>query len=127
MARSAAGPASKLAALPTRRRRAPGACLVALTTVSSLRIARRLARTLVEERLCACVNIVPGLRSIYRWDGRVQEEGEVWLVLKTSLARGPKLRERLVALHPYEVPELVIWRATAALPAYARWLEDATS
>jgi periplasmic divalent cation tolerance protein len=127
MAHSAGGPARKLAALPTRRRRARGACLVALTTVPSLRVARRLARTLVGERLCACVNIVPGLRSIYRWEGRVREEGEVLLILKTSVARGPRLRARLVALHPYAVAELVSWRATATVPAYARWLADATS
>jgi len=95
--------------------------------VPSLSAARRLARVLVRERLCACVNIIPGLRSIYRWGGRVRDEGEVLLVLKTSAAQGARLRSRLLALHPYEVPELIAWPARVDVPAYARWLADATT
>ena len=100
---------------------------MALTTLPDLSAARRLARVLVRERLCACVNILPGLRSIYRWEGRVREDGEVLLVLKTSMANGARLQARVLALHPYEVPELIAWPLPRIAPAYARWLLDSTS
>jgi len=102
-------------------------CLVALTTAPSLAVARRLASTLVDERLCACVNVVPRLRSIYRWRGEVREEAEVLLILKTTRGRHKALQKRLLGLHPYDVPELVAWPASNVAPAYARWLIDSTS
>jgi periplasmic divalent cation tolerance protein len=81
--------------------------LVVLVTTPSADQAAALARALVEERLAACGNVIPGLRSIYRWEGQVQDEPEALLVLKTTRSRFEALRERVLALHPYEVPEVI--------------------
>ena len=88
--------------------------------------ARELARTLVEERLAACVNVVPGLRSLYRWQGKVHEDAEALLLLKTTAARYQALQERLRALHPYELPEIVAVPVSAGLPAYLEWVAAQT-
>ncbi len=83
-------------------------------------------RTLVEERLAACVNIVPGLRSIYRWQGRVEAADEVLLLIKTTPDRYPQLQDRLRALHPHELPELLAVEPAFGLPVYLRWVADET-
>ncbi len=88
--------------------------------------ADRLAAALVDERLAACVNLLPGLTSIYRWQGRIQREAEVLLLIKTTADRLPALRARLVELHPYELPELVAVEAVAGLPAYLDWVVTET-
>jgi periplasmic divalent cation tolerance protein len=90
--------------------------LVVLVTAPTAEGAAEIARALVAERLAACGNVVPGLRSIYRWEGKVQEDDEVLLVLKTTRARFEALRDRVLALHPYEVPE-VIALAVEAVPS----------
>ncbi len=84
--------------------------------------AHDLARTIVAERLCACVNVVPGVRSYFRWEGRVDAADEVLLVAKTTRERAPALRARLVALHPYDVPEVLELAVADGLPDYLRWL-----
>lgn len=88
--------------------------------------AERIADALVGERLAACVNIVPGLRSIYRWQGEVRHDAETLLLIKTTRTRYPALQARLLALHPYELPELVAVELADGLPAYLRWVADAT-
>lgn len=88
--------------------------------------ARELAHTLVEERLAACVNVLPGLRSLYRWQGRVHEDAEILLLMKTTAARYPALQERLRALHPYELPEIVAVSVSAGLPTYLEWVAAQT-
>lgn len=88
--------------------------------------AERIADALVGERLAACVNIVPGLRSIYRWQGEVRHDAETLLLIKTTRTRYPALQARLLALHPYELPELVAIELADGLPAYLRWVADAT-
>lgn len=70
--------------------------------------AEALARTLVEERLAACVQIVPGVRSVYRWQGELHVDDEVQLWIKTAVVRIPDLVDRLADLHPYEVPEILV-------------------
>ena len=100
--------------------------LLCLTTCPDPDTAERLAETLVTERLAACVNLIPGLRSIYRWDGAIQRDAEVLLLIKTTRARYPALQARLPQLHPYELPELVAVEAADGLPAYLRWVADAT-
>lgn len=85
-----------------------------------------LAEALVGERLAACVNIVPGLRSVYRWQGGIQRDDETLLLIKTTRARYPALQARLPQLHPYELPELLAVEAADGLPAYLRWVADAT-
>ncbi len=74
----------------------------------------------------ACINLIPGLRSIYRWQDAIQRDAEVLLLIKTTRARYPALQARLPQLHPYELPELVAVEAADGLPAYLRWVADAT-
>jgi periplasmic divalent cation tolerance protein len=88
--------------------------------------AQRLATTLVEARLAACVSVLPPMRSVYRWQGEVEQADEVLLLAKTPAERVPALVERLEALHPYELPEIVAVEAAAGLPAYLDWVADAT-
>jgi periplasmic divalent cation tolerance protein len=96
--------------------------LVVLCTAPTVEAAAVLARALVEARLAACGNVVPGLRSIYRWKGRVEEEPEVLLVLKTTRERFPALRDELVKRHPYEVPEVLALPVEAGSAPYLEWL-----
>lgn len=100
--------------------------LACLCTCPDLDGARTLGRALVEERLAACAQLLPGIESIYRWDGRVDTASEVLLVLKTTRACFDRLQARVVALHPYDVPELVALPAVAGLPAYLHWVADST-
>ena len=81
--------------------------LLVLCTAPDEEVAARLARGLVDARLAACVNVIPGLRSFYRWKGAVAEDAELQLLIKTRRARLPALREWIAAHHPYEVPELL--------------------
>jgi periplasmic divalent cation tolerance protein len=96
--------------------------LVVLLTMPTAERAAELARTLVEERLAACGNVVPGLRSIYRWEGEVVDEPEVLLVVKTTRARFDALRDRVLALHPYQVPEVLALPVEAGSAAYLAWV-----
>ena len=95
---------------------------VVLVTCPHPEAAATLARTLVEEGLAACGNVLPGLRSIYRWQGQVQDETEALLLLKTTAARFEALRERVVALHPYEVPEVIALAVDAGHAPYLAWV-----
>jgi periplasmic divalent cation tolerance protein len=96
---------------------------VALSTAPNAEKAAEIARALVNEGLCACVNIVPAVRSIYLWDGEVCDGAEVLCVIKTRADRLDALRERLVALHPYEVPELVVLDVTGGHEPYLSWID----
>lgn len=85
--------------------------------------AQAIAQALVEERLAACVQIVPGMRSIYRWQDRIEHDDEVLLLIKTTAAHWSALVARVSQLHPYEVPELLAFTASAGSPAYIDWLD----
>ncbi|RME33881.1 MAG: divalent-cation tolerance protein CutA [Gammaproteobacteria bacterium] len=98
--------------------------LLALTTCPDGETAERIARTLVEERLAACVNILPGAVSLYRWQGKIERDGEWLLLIKTGRARFGALRGRLRELHPYELPELVAVPIETGDAAYLEWLEE---
>lgn len=98
--------------------------MVAFSTVASPEDAERVARALVEERLAACVNVVPGLVSYYRWKGRVERDDELLLVIKTARPRVEAMRARLVELHPYEVPELIVLPVQGGHPPYLAWLAE---
>ncbi|BDG01982.1 divalent-cation tolerance protein CutA [Anaeromyxobacter oryzae] len=104
----------------------PTDALVVLVTAPSADKAAELARALVEERLAACGNVVPGLRSIYRWDGKVQDDVEALLLLKTTRARFEALRERVLALHPYQVPEVLAIPVAAGSAPYLAWIAAET-
>ena len=96
--------------------------VVLLVTTPTADAAAAIARTLVEEGLAACGNVVPGIRSIYRWEGKVQEDAEALLVIKTERRLVPELKLRLGELHPYQVPELLVLPVEDGLPAYLEWV-----
>ncbi len=108
-----------------RRRR--GAALRVVLVTAPPRRARALARALVERRLAACANLLPGVRSVYRWKGRVEEARETLLVLKTTAARVPALHAAVRELHPYEIPEGIALPVAAAIAAYAGWVREETA
>ena len=101
-------------------------CAIVLTTLPNREAALALARTLVEERLAACVQLVDGLLSIYRWQGRIDESAECQAIVKTTPEARSALIERLRTLHPYEVPEIVSLDGEASA-SYAAWLHKETT
>jgi periplasmic divalent cation tolerance protein len=96
--------------------------VVVLSTAGSQDDAERIATTLVEERLAACVNLVPQLTSIYRWQGNVERAAEVLLVIKSRRSLAQRLIARLGELHSYDVPEAIVLPITAGSRAYLGWL-----
>jgi periplasmic divalent cation tolerance protein len=106
---------------------APGDLVLLLSTFPSQEAAEALVERLVGERLIACGNLLPGLRSVYRWQGEVAREAEVLAIMKTTRARVGELLRRAAELHPYEVPELVTISPEAVADAYARWVREETS
>lgn len=98
--------------------------LLVLCTCPEAGSANHLAHALVDERLAACVNQVPGLTSVYRWEGSVREEPEVLLLIKSSAARFPALRDRLGELHPYDVPEVIALEIRDGAPTWLAWLRQ---
>lgn len=98
--------------------------LVLVTTLPNADKAAEVARILVEEKLCACVNLVPAVRSIYRWQGAVSDETEALAILKTTRRRYDALAARLLSLHPYDVPELVALQPVGGHAPYFAWIAD---
>ncbi|MDN5780644.1 MAG: divalent-cation tolerance protein CutA [Luteimonas sp.] len=96
--------------------------VIAFCTCPDPATASRIADALVGERLAACVSVLPGVQSVYRWRGEVERADEVQLLIKTVATRMPALVQRIVALHPYELPEVVAVEAAAGLPAYLEWI-----
>ena len=118
-------PAVTLATCP---RRSPLlSVLVCFCTCPDVDSAARLAEALVEERLAACVNVMPGLRSVYRWQGAVERSDEVLLLIKTTRSRLPALSARVLELHSHELPEVVAVEVVGGLPAYLDWVTEQTS
>lgn len=104
-----------MAILPTTAR-------IVLTTAASSEEARRIGRTLVEERLAACATVLPQAESIYRWQGEVETAAEAILLLKTEAGKLPALDERLHALHSYDTPEFLALPVDAGSERYLHWL-----
>lgn len=98
--------------------------LLVLITAPAEDVAARLAHQLVGERLLACANLVPRIRSIYRWQGQIHDEPETLLVCKTTRAQLEKLKARLPQLHPYDTPELLALDVADGLPSYLAWLAE---
>lgn len=98
-----------------------------LVTAPDRTVALDLARAVVNERLAACVNLLPGVRSIYRWEGGVEESEELLLLLKTRADRVDTLRRRVVSLHPYDVPEFVVLPVEGGLDRYLDWIRTESS
>ena len=105
----------------------PPPLLVILSTFPDAAAARTAADALVRESLAACVNILPGVESIYRWQGKMESGSEVLAIIKTTAARYPELEARLRALHPCEVPEILAVPAAAVSESYARWVGECTN
>jgi periplasmic divalent cation tolerance protein len=101
--------------------------LVVMTTVANADEAVALIKTLLERRLIACGQIVPGVRSLYRWKGKIADEPEVIVYLKTRAARLDSLEVAFAELHPYKVPELLALPVTAGLAKYLTWINAETS
>jgi periplasmic divalent cation tolerance protein len=102
--------------------KAPQPAVVVLCTVSSLEEGRRLARELVDQRLAACVNLIPKVESIYRWQGAVESAEEAMLMVKTTPARFAELQDKIAELHFYDVPEILALPVTAGSAPYLEWL-----
>ncbi len=98
--------------------------LLLLTTCPDADSAERISRTLVSEGLAACVGQLPGLLSTYRWQGNIEQAREYQLLIKASIRHKEALMDRIMALHPYEVPELLILNVDDGLPAYLHWLDE---
>ncbi len=96
--------------------------VVVLVTTPSADAAAEIARALVEEGLCACGNVIPAIRSIYRWAGAIHDDAEALLVLKTERRLVPALKARRPALHPYQVPELLVLPVEDGLGPYLDWV-----
>lgn len=97
------------------------------TTCANEDEAAKIARTLVEERLAACGNIFPGVRSIFRWQGEIQEEGEAALIIKTRNGRLDAAIARIEALHSYDEPGIEVWPVTRVNEVFANWVREQTS
>jgi periplasmic divalent cation tolerance protein len=98
--------------------------MVVLSSCPDTRVAEDIARTLLDAGLAACVNILPGVRSMYVWKGSLQCETEVLMLIKTAAANFDRLRDMLVAAHPYELPEVVALEIADGHHPYLQWLAD---
>jgi len=101
--------------------------LLVFCTFPDAETAAAMTRTLVEEKLVACGNILPGVRSIYAWEGKVEDAPEVLVLFKTAGPAYAKLEKRLLKLHPYDTPEILALETGAAAKAYAAWVAAAVS
>ena len=102
----------------------PTEALVVLCTCPDAVVAQALAHAVVEQRLAACVNLLPGITSVYRWQGAVESASECLLVIKTEANVYPALESALVAQHPYEVPEVIALPIVQGLPNYLHWIAE---
>ena len=100
---------------------------IVLVTAGSEEEAATIGRTLVEERLAACANIVPQIRSIYRWKGQIYDEQEFLIIIKTRAEQFEALQERVKKLHSYEVPEIISFPVALGLPQYLEWVQGETA
>jgi periplasmic divalent cation tolerance protein len=101
--------------------------LIAFVTAPNKDEGARIAESLVSERVAACVNIIGGVESIYRWEGEVTRDSEVLLIIKTTDERYEELERRVIELHSYATPEIVAFRIERGSEAYLRWLRDSTA
>ncbi|HEV2500514.1 MAG TPA: divalent-cation tolerance protein CutA [Terriglobia bacterium] len=101
--------------------------IVVLVTAGSQREAAKIARNLVESRLAACVNISPPVRSIYRWEGKIQNDSEFLLLIKTKRSLFRAVKESILQIHSYTTPEVIALPVTEGSQAYLRWIDDSLS
>lgn len=97
--------------------------LLVFSTFPDIETARQIGTSLVESQLAACVNLIPSVESIYRWQGKVERSGEALAIFKTTAALYPAFETRLKQLHPYEVPEIVALKPEHVAANYAKWVD----
>ena len=100
--------------------------IVTLCTVPDRESGERIAQALVEEKLAACVNLLPGVSSTYRWQGKVEKAEECLLIIKTGVSRFDVLKQRIKALHPYELPEIIALPIIHGSREYLNWITEST-
>jgi periplasmic divalent cation tolerance protein len=105
---------------------APADLLIVLCACPDEAVATRIATALVDQGLAACVNRVPGVRSLYRWDGQLQDDAEVLLAIKTTAGRYGQVEGLIAAQHPYELPEVLALPVVAGSARYMDWVRQAT-
>jgi len=98
--------------------------LLALSTFPDVETARKISRRLVTEKFAACANIVPALESIYRWQGKIEEGSETFVLFKTTAARSAEFQAKLKSLHPYDLPEIIFLSVAEGSPEYLRWVAE---
>ena len=104
----------------------PESVLLVITTCPDEVVAKHIAHELVAAKLAACVQIYPGLQSIYQWLGEICEAPELALHIKCLLSQYPAVQQKVLELHPYDVPELLALPVTLGLPSYFEWIKDTT-
>ena len=102
-------------------------CVIVWTTIAKTADGRGMASMLVNERLAACVNVLPEMESTYRWKGQVEIEHERQVIMKTTAARIPALRARVHELHDYEMPEFIVMPIVGGSDAYLNWIRESTA
>ncbi len=100
--------------------------LIAFCTFPDAEIAGKVARELVELRLAACGNVLSQVHSIYRWEGKVESSDEVLVIFKLARSSYPEFENKIRAMHPYEVPEIIAFPLTNGLPAYLEWVIESS-
>jgi len=99
---------------------------IVLISVPNKDLASHIARSLVEQKLAACVNIIPGVKSIYRWEDKIQEDSELLLIVKTRATCYTALEESVVKMHPYDTPEIISLDISQGFAAYLNWITEET-
>jgi len=101
----------------------PNQLLVVVTSLPNMEIAKSLARALVEQKIAACVQLIDGVHSIYRWEGKVCEEQEILLSAKTTSSKWPEISSFIQAQHPYDLPEILAFSPAQYAQQYGEWVE----
>jgi periplasmic divalent cation tolerance protein len=97
--------------------------VIVLSTVPKQSIGKLIANTLLEQKLCACVNIIDNINSIYTWQDKIEESHEILLIIKTCADKYSKLQKTIIKLHPYENPEIIMLDIKDCAPAYLKWIQ----
>ena len=100
---------------------------IAFVTGPDIKVGRKLAKSILERRLAACVNIVTGVESHYWWQGKLERSNEVLLIIKTTKAKLPSLEKLVLSMHPYDTAEIIAFSLTASTPKYLGWLVESVS
>lgn len=100
---------------------------IVLVTAPDLDVARRLAKSVLEARLAACVNLIPQIESHYWWQGKIDSGGEVLILIKTTVAQIPELERAVLSRHPYDTAEFVVLSASGVTEKYWRWIQDSVA